>query len=219
MGQFCFGTYNAILDDMGKWETTEHAIEAQRKAPEVLKNLAASRVPSDPAKFAAVFILLQAGAYHSKPIGVQNNKWINSSFRTLFEPKPHTKRQSITNVLCPLPKFQVEIIREALVLFHGVNVVHGDALAVNPQRSSSCTVLYMDPPYEGTHGYNSKFNSAFVDGMLTNFSGCWRVVSESVRLNGARSCREVGNRSHDPRKKKNTSPEVLSIWDPTANEV
>ena len=49
------------------------------------------------------YLLLQAGAFGSKWIGIEGNKWTNNTFRSYWLPTETSNRKSPVNPMMPLP--------------------------------------------------------------------------------------------------------------------
>lgn len=99
-------------------------------------------VPPDSPDAPYAFLLLQAGAFGGKPVGVRDGRWRISSFvrparveRPMMIPEP--------GAIC----FRMEKIVGRCRELHGIR---GMAEGILPQPGA---VVYIDPPYEGTEKY------------------------------------------------------------------
>ena len=76
-----------------------------------------SDLPVDEDKMVYHYLLLQAGAFGSKQIWIENNKWKNNTFRSYWLPTETSNRRSPVNPMMPMPNTlynRVEAIVEQL---------------------------------------------------------------------------------------------------------
>ena len=138
-----------------------------------------SELPADQ-DTAEIYILLQAGAFGSKQIYIQNNKWKNTFFRRYWEPTSTSNRQSPVNPMMPMPE---EVRRRVHAIAESMCGVTGfyDNIYNVPIAPSGNTVAYIDPPYEGLTGYADKFDVAdYARSVADQGIDCF--VSEAVAL-------------------------------------
>ena len=62
-----------------------------------------SDLPVDKDKMVYHYLLLQAGAFGSKQIWIENNKWKNNTFRSYWLPTETSNRRSPVNPMMPMP--------------------------------------------------------------------------------------------------------------------
>ena len=107
------------------------------------------------------YILLQAGSFGGKQIWKDGDKWLNTSFRSYWQPTETSKRRSPVNPMQPtLETLQkrVELIAKHCV---GIQVVHDDVfttLDIIKNDNAIHRVVYIDPPYSNTTGYAFQFD-------------------------------------------------------------
>lgn len=107
------------------------------------------------------YILLQSGSFGGKQIWKNGNKWMNTSFRSYWQPTETSRRRSPVNPMQP----SIEALQERVHLLakHGVglNVIHADVTTVLDTiklDDAMFRVIYIDPPYSGTSGYAFSFD-------------------------------------------------------------
>lgn len=133
-----------------------------------------------------IFLLLQAGAFGGKSIGIKNGKWLNKTFRSYWLPKPGCNRTSHVNPMMPMPGSLRQRVRDICSNFAGVRAYHDDVKVIHPARDA---VVYIDPPYANTYGYNQVDLDvvAFVKTL-----SCQCYVSEAVPLCENAICLSTG---------------------------
>jgi len=102
-----------------------------------------------------VFILLQASSFGSKAIWMNNNKWMNCSFRRYWLPTETSNRRSPVNPMMPMPMTLLERVRVITERMKGIKGYMQDAATVSIDPSA---VVYVDPPYAGTTMYGFGFD-------------------------------------------------------------
>lgn len=116
---------------------------------------------------AYVFLILQAASFGSKAIWLEDNTWQNASFRNYWLPTETSKRRSPVNPMMPMPKTIFNRVEEITRKMKGVNGYYGDIADLISVQDSS--IVYIDPPYEGTTGYGHEFDiEAYVHGLTSN---------------------------------------------------
>lgn len=107
------------------------------------------------------YILLQSGSFGGKQIWKDGDKWLNTSFRSYWQPTETSNRRSPVNPMQP----SIETLRERvhIIAKHcvGLTVVHDDIvkmLNVISNDDAASRIIYIDPPYKGTTGYGFKFD-------------------------------------------------------------
>lgn len=106
------------------------------------------------------YLILQAGAFGSKQIGMENNKWSNTSFRSYWKPTETSNRRSPVNPMMPMPETLYGRVKVIVEQISGmVNVIKcrcEDYLAEElPDRD---IVIYCDPPYYGRTPYKDQID-------------------------------------------------------------
>lgn len=128
------------------------------KVQDFLKELSQSSADEDEEY---KYILLQAGSFGGKQIWKIGNKWVNTSFRSYWQPTETSKRRSPVNPMQPSIETLYE--RVCMIAEHCIelNVIHDDVtkiLGVISNDDAVMKVIYIDPPYQGTTGYGFSFD-------------------------------------------------------------
>ncbi len=162
------------------------------------------------------YLLLQSGAFGSKQIWVEEDKWCNNTFRNYWKPTATSNRKSPVNPMMPMPETLFNRVEQ--IILHGSEQIIGlhidifEAIDII-KRDSRKKVIYIDPPYQNTTGYFGTFDIFEVveklqgehiyvsEGFEFNLSNC-----ESIVLSEGR---KKGNVSGTV--KKNAVKEVLNI--------
>jgi len=104
-----------------------------------------------------VFLILQAGAFGGKAIGIRDGEWANTSFRSFWQPTETSSRRSPVNPMMPMPSTLLKRVHSIAKLAFGVTGIHGDVEDVDWPANA---VVYIDPPYEGTSAYSHGLSSS-----------------------------------------------------------
>ena len=138
------------------------------------------------------FLLQQAGAFGGKAVDINGNRWVNSTFRNYWTPTETSNRKSPVNPMMPMP----DTLYERMV---SINEIMGgcitafyceiDKINWNFDKNS---IVYIDPPYKNTSGYNHDFNyELFIKkySHLTNIylSEGYKISDNSILLSKGRS--------------------------------
>lgn len=131
------------------------------------------------------YILLQAGSFGGKQIWKRGNKWINTSFRSYWQPTETSKRRSPVNPTQP----SIETLRKRvhLIANHcvGLKVIHDDItkmLNIIADDDTPSKIVYIDPPYNGTTGYGFRFDLTRLLSGLFDATLAPIYVSEKIAL-------------------------------------
>jgi 16S rRNA G966 N2-methylase RsmD len=124
------------------------------------------------------FLLLQASSFGSKPIWIEGDSWKNCSFRSYWMPTATSNRRSPVNPMMPLPTTLLARVEGLCLAGKGITGIHGDVRQINPISDS---IVYVDPPYQGTTPYGH--NLDVVSLATTIGRPCY--VSEGKPLNEA----------------------------------
>ena len=125
------------------------------------------------------FLLQQAGSFGSKFIDSNGDNWLNSAFRNYWTPTKTSNRRSPVNPMMPMPNtlFQrIELI---------VKNISGDIKAIHSKIENidwcfdNNSIVYIDPPYKNTSGYNYKFD---YEDFITNNKYVTIYVSEGYKM-------------------------------------
>lgn len=210
----CFGRFwQDIANEEFDLEIFKEEIEKLPSLENIqnyLKELSNRPVNED--KMAYHYLLLQAGAFGSKQIWIEGNKWKNNTFRSYWLPTETSNRRSPVNPMMPMPNTlydRVEAIVEQLsgcVVASRENVF--DAVyRIDEEREvgNKNMIVYVDPPYTNTTGYKENFDIYALEGQI--WSECPIYISEGYEMNGAKKSwllskgRTKGNISGEVKKK------------------
>lgn len=171
-----------------------------------------SDLPVDEDKMVYHYLLLQAGAFGSKQIWIENNKWKNNTFRSYWLPTETSNRRSPVNPMMPMPNTlynRVESIVEQLSgsIIASRESVFDAVYRIDEERNkgNKNIIIYIDPPYANTTGYKETFDIYSLEGQIWSTSPIY--ISEGYKMQGASESyllsvgRTKGNISGEAKKK------------------
>ena len=171
-----------------------------------------SDLPVDEDKMVYHYLLLQAGAFGSKQIWIENNKWKNNTFRSYWLPTETSNRRSPVNPMMPMPNTlynRVEAIVEQLSgsIIASKESVFDAVYRIDEERDkgNKNIIIYIDPPYANTTGYKETFDIYSLEGQIWSTSPIY--ISEGYKMQGASESyllsvgRTKGNISGEAKKK------------------
>lgn len=171
-----------------------------------------SDLPVDEDKMVYHYLLLQAGAFGSKQIWIENNKWKNNTFRSYWLPTETSNRRSPVNPMMPMPNTlynRVESIVEQLSgsIIASKESVFDAVYRIDEERNkgNKNIIIYIDPPYANTTGYKETFDIYSLEGQIWSTSPIY--ISEGYKMQGASESyllsvgRTKGNISGEAKKK------------------
>ena len=171
-----------------------------------------SDLPVDEDKMVYHYLLLQAGAFGSKQIWIENNKWKNNTFRSYWLPTETSNRRSPVNPMMPMPNTlynRVEAIFEQLsgIITASRESVFDAVYRIDEERNkgNKNIIIYIDPPYANTTGYKETFDIYSLEGQIWSTSPIY--ISEGYKMQGASESyllsvgRTKGNISGEAKKK------------------
>ena len=175
-----------------------------------LKDLSAK--PIDSNKMIYHYLLLQAGAFGSKQIWIEGDKWKNNTFRNYWLPTKTSNRKSPVNPMMPMPETLYSRVANI------VNQIAGCITAIKEnvfstiyrldeelENGNKNVIIYIDPPYTNTTGYKESFNIYELERQIWNNAPIY--ISEGYEMKGAKQTyllskgRTKGNISGDVKKK------------------
>lgn len=131
------------------------------------------------------YLIMQAGAFGSKQIWIDNNKWMNCSFREYWKPTQNSKRKTPVNPMMPMPeelfirvKNIVEIMGGKITAHHGYVQNYFDWYF--NYDSPKNAVVYLDPPYKGRSNY--KYNIDITDVIANIWNDIPIFISEGYDI-------------------------------------
>lgn len=175
-----------------------------------LKNLSNQSVNKD--RMVYHYLLLQAGAFGSKQIWIEDDKWKNNTFRNYWLPTETSNRRSPVNPMMPMPETLYSRVENIVNQLSGCITackenVFDTVYRLDEERENSNNniIIYIDPPYANVTGYKETFDIYGLEGQIWNNVPIY--ISEGYEMKGAKSThllskgRTKGNISGDVKKK------------------
>lgn len=198
-----FPSNQIVMIDAGPWGIFWNSIGTQKfnidkfkiYCDAVPKNLALvhdfiKELSTQPANIDTeyVFLLLQATSFGGKAIWIENNKWMNTTFRNYWLPTETSNRRSPVNPMQPLPEALFARVKLLTNVMKGVTGFCENIYTLNVKDKDA--VIYLDPPYKGTtqYGHNLDLES------LIKTANVPLYVSEGVALSNNARCISFGEK-------------------------
>ena len=210
----CFGQFwQDIANDEFDLDIFKREIENLPNLENIqsyLKKL--SDLPVNEDRMVYHYLLLQAGAFGSKQIWIENNRWKNNTFRSYWLPTETSNRRSPVNPMMPMPNTlynRVEAIVEQLSgsIIASRESVFDAVYRIDEERNkgNKNIIIYIDPPYANTTGYKETCDIYSLEGQIWSTSPIY--ISEGYKMQGASESyllsvgRTKGNISGEAKKK------------------
>ena len=171
-----------------------------------------SDLPVDEDKMVYHYLLLQAGAFGSKQIWIENNKWKNNTFRSYWLPTETSNRRSPVNPMMPMPNTLYNRVESIVKQLSGSIIASRESVfdavyRIDEERNkgNKNIIIYIDPPYANTTGYKETFDIYSLEGQIWSTSPIY--ISEGYKMKGASESyllsvgRTKGNISGEVKKK------------------
>lgn len=171
-----------------------------------------SDLPVDEDKMVYHYLLLQAGAFGSKQIWIENNKWKNNTFRSYWLPTEISNRRSPVNPMMPMPDTLYNRVESIVKQLSGSIIASRESVfdavyRIDEERNkgNKNIIIYIDPPYANTTGYKETFDIYSLEGQIWSTSPIY--ISEGYKMQGASESyllsvgRTKGNISGEAKKK------------------
>lgn len=171
-----------------------------------------SDLPVDEDKMVYHYLLLQAGAFGSKQIWIENNKWKNNTFRSYWLPTETSNRRSPVNPMMPMPNTLYNRVESIVRQLSGSIIASRESVfdavyRIDEERNkgNKNIIIYIDPPYANTTGYKETFDIYSLEGQIWSTSPIY--ISEGYKMQGASESyllsvgRTKGNISGEAKKK------------------
>jgi len=188
----CYGAFwQAIANDEFELDIFKREINKlpnKEYIQQYLQNLSNQKV--DKELMIYHYLLLQSGAFGSKQIWIEDDKWKNNTFRSYWLPTETSNRKSPVNPMMPMPDTlyeRVEVI---------VNQLSGCIVALQEnvfdtlyrldeewERDNKNLIVYIDPPYMNTTGYKEDFDIYELERRIWNNVPIY--ISEGFQMEGA----------------------------------
>ena len=148
-GQFDLGIFRKEIDKLPEIENIG----------QYLKYISNQKIDNDLLIYH--YLLLQSGAFGSKQIWTQGNKWCNNTFRNYWKPTATSNRKSPVNPMMPMPETLFSRVEE--IILHGSEQITGHHIDILEaidiiKLDNRKKVIYIDPPYQNTTGYLDSFD-------------------------------------------------------------
>lgn len=103
------------------------------------------------------YLLLQSGSFGGKAISSENGEWKHHGFRDYWMPTETSVRRSPCNPTQPEPSSMLDRVENIIEACGGeIRVEHMDVLEFcKREKFDDSSIVYIDPPYIGTTGYNN----------------------------------------------------------------
>lgn len=171
-----------------------------------------SDLPVNEDKMVYHYLLLQAGAFGSKQIWIENNKWKNNTFRSYWLPTETSNRRSPVNPMMPMPNTLYNRVESIVKQLSGSIIASRESVfdavyRIDEERNkgNKNIIIYIDPPYANTTGYKETFDIYSLEGQIWSTSPIY--ISEGYKMQGASESyllsvgRTKGNISGEVKKK------------------
>ena len=154
------------------------------------------------------YLILQSCSFGGKQVDFINNEWRHSGFRKYWTPTETSVRQSPVNAMQPSATELLKRIKAIVEKCKGVKAIKCDIENFTIANDEE-TIVYIDPPYANTTGYNHVLN---IQKFCLN-TKCKTYVSESAVLSDNHVfLNESGAKGGITAKKKQRTLEVLNIF-------
>ena len=171
-----------------------------------------SDLPVNEDKMVYHYLLLQAGAFGSKQIWIENDKWKNNTFRSYWLPTETSNRRSPVNPMMPMPDTLYNRVESIVKQLSGSIIASRESVfdavyRIDEERNkgNKNIIIYIDPPYANTTGYKETFDIYSLEGQIWSTSPIY--ISEGYKMQGASESyllsvgRTKGNISGEAKKK------------------
>ena len=171
-----------------------------------------SDLPVDEDKMVYHYLLLQAGAFGSKQIWIENDRWKNNTFRSYWLPTETSNRRSPVNPMMPMPNTLYNRVESIVRQLSGSIIASRESVfdavyRIDEERNkgNKNIIIYIDPPYANTTGYKETFDIYSLEGQIWSTSPIY--ISEGYKMQGASESyllsvgRTKGNISGEAKKK------------------
>jgi 16S rRNA G966 N2-methylase RsmD len=136
------------------------------------------------------YLLLQSGAFGSKQIWIEDDKWKNNTFRSYWLPTETSNRKSPVNPMMPMPDTLYERVETIVNQLGGCIVASQESvfdalyrLDEEWESGNKNLIVYCDPPYMNTTGYKEGFDIYELERRIWNNVPIY--ISEGFQMDGA----------------------------------
>ena len=129
-----------------------------------------------------IYPILQSCSFGGKQIWLSNGKWSNAFFRDYWEPTASSIRKSPANPMQPSPETLYKRVRELVNCCKGVTCLKSNIMDFADRKISGQSVVYVDPPYQGTTSYGFDFDLKEFIASFKEANDAPLFVSEGIPL-------------------------------------
>lgn len=172
-----------------------------------------SNKPVDEDKMVYHYLMLQAGSFGGKQIWIENAQWKNNTFRNYWLPTETSNRRSPVNPMMPMPDTLFDRVKNIVDTMGGCITAYREDVFNTVYRldeewdikKNKNLIIYIDPPYMNTTGYQESFNIYELESAIWNNAPIY--ISEGFKMEGCKSAillskgRAKGNISGEVKKK------------------
>lgn len=163
----CYGAFwQAIANDEFNLNVFKNELDKlpdKENIQQYLKEL--SNKPVNKELMVYHYLLLQSGAFGSKQIWIEDDKWKNNTFRSYWLPTKTSSRRSPVNPMMPMPDTLYRRVESIVNQLSGCIVAYQEdvfntvyRLDEEWENENENLIVYIDPPYINTTGYKESFN-------------------------------------------------------------
>lgn len=188
----CYGAFwQSIANDEFELEVFQREIDKLPPLENIQQYLQElSNKPVDEDLMIYHYLLLQAGAFGSKQIWIDDRKWKNNTFRSYWLPTETSNRKSPVNPMMPMPNTLCQRVKEIVNQLSGCVVASQEnvfntvyRLDEEWENGSKNLIVYVDPPYMNTTGYKESFDIYELERRIWNNVPIY--ISEGFKMDGA----------------------------------
>lgn len=129
-----------------------------------------------------IYPILQSCSFGGKQIWLNNGKWSNAFFRDYWEPTKNSVRKSPANPMQPSPDTLYRRVRELVYRCKGITCLKENIMDFASSKIHKQSVVYVDPPYQGTTSYGFDFDLNSFIGTFKETNNAPLFVSEGIPL-------------------------------------
>lgn len=207
----CMGAFWQVVAnkefDLNKFKSKIDNLPSAEGIQSYLKNLSSQEPDED---MIYDYLLLQAGAFGSKQIWIEDKKWQNCSFRNYWLPTKTSNRKSPVNPMVPMPETLFKRVKNIVDNIGGCITAHHGYVEnyfdwYFDVDSNTNAIIYIDPPYKNTTKYG--FNIDITNVITNVWNGIPIFISEGYEIDRAvqtwllSTGRDKGNISGEVKKK------------------
>lgn len=130
-----------------------------------------------------IYLILQSCSFGGKQIWLNNGKWSNAFFRDYWEPTANSVRKSPANPMQPAPETLYERVQKLAIHCVGITCLKENIMDFATSKIHEQSVVYVDPPYQGTTSYGFDFNLEKFIKKFKEVNNTPLLVSEGIPLN------------------------------------